>query len=57
MGFNVDSHVFKAYVSILYSKSSTYAGFHKETRVYIKKKSHFKGTSEHFQTLMSSGKF
>ena len=47
MGFNVDSHVFKAYMSIIYSKSRTYAGFLKETRVHIKK-SHFKGTSGHF---------
>ena len=52
-GCNADSHIFKAYASIIYSKSCTYAGFLKETRIYIKR-SHFKGTSEHFKTLVSS---
>ena len=33
-----------------------YTGFLKATHVYIKK-AHFKGTSGHFQTLVSSGKF
>ena len=56
MGCNAKSHVFKAYVGILYSKSRTYAGFLKETRVHIKK-SHFKGTFGHFQSLVSSEKF
>ena len=34
---NVDSCVFKACASIIYSKSRTYMGFLKETHVYIKK--------------------
>ena len=55
-GFNGEIHVFKAYVSIIYSKSHTYAGFRKETLIHIKQ-SHFKGISGHFQTLMSSRKF
>ena len=56
VGCNVESHVFKVYMSIIYSKSRTYVGFFKETHVYIKKY-HFKDTSRHFQTLVSSGKF
>ena len=56
MDFNAKIHVFKVYMSIIYSKSHTYMGFFKETRVYIKK-AHFKGTSGHFQTLVSSEKF
>ena len=56
MGCNVYSHVFKVYTSIIYSKSRTYVGFLKENRVHIKK-TYFKGTSGHFQTLVSSGKF
>ena len=40
VGFNVESLVFQAYVSIIYSKSRTYAGFLKETRIHIKK-AHF----------------
>ena len=34
---NAESHVFKAYVTIIYSNSHAYAGFLKETRVHIKK--------------------
>ena len=56
MGCNVEIHVFKAYASIIYSKSRTYAGFLKEIHIYIKKY-HFKGISENFQTLVSSKKF
>ena len=56
IGCNAESSVFKAYVSIIYRKSCTYAGFLKETRIHIKKY-HFKGTSRHFQTLVSSEKF
>ena len=37
MGCNADSHVFKAYASIIYSKLCTYVGFLKETHVHIKK--------------------
>ena len=36
MGFNVESCVFKVYVTIIYSNSCTYAGFLKESRVHIK---------------------
>ena len=36
MGFNAKSHVFKAYVTIIYSNSCTYAGFLKETHSDIK---------------------
>ena len=55
-GCNAKSHVFKVYVSIIYIKSRTYAGFLKETHAHIKS-SHSKGTFGHFQTLVSSGKF
>ena len=41
---SVESHVFKAYTSIIYSKSRTYVGFLKETRVHIKK--------YHFRVIM-----
>ena len=40
IGCNVEGHVFKAYMIIIYSKSRTYVGFLKETRVQIKK-THF----------------
>ena len=53
MGCNAESCVFKAYVSIIYSNLRTYAGFLKETHVYIKK-SHFKGIFRNFHTLVSS---
>ena len=56
MGCNVESHVFKVYVTIIYSNSHTDVGFLKETHVHINK-NHFKGTSGHFQTLVSSRKF
>ena len=56
MGCNAEIRVFKVYTSIIYSKLCTYMGFLKETRIHIKK-THFKGTSGHFQTLVSSGKF
>ena len=36
-GCNAESHVFKVYMSIIYSKSHTYAGFLKETHAHIKK--------------------
>ena len=36
MGCNAESRVFKAYASIIYSKSRTYVGFLKETHVHIK---------------------
>ena len=55
MGCNSDSHIFKVYMSIIYRKLRTYVGFLKETRLYIKK-SHFKGTFENFQTLVSFAK-
>ena len=35
-GCNADSHVFKAYATIIYRNSRTYAGFLKESRVHIK---------------------
>ena len=47
MGCNANICVFKEYSSIIYSKSRTYVGFIKETRVYIKN-AHFKGTSRNF---------
>ena len=56
MDSNAKSHVFKAYMSIIYSKSCTYVGFLKGTRIYIKK-AHFQGISRHFQTLVSSENF
>ena len=37
MGCNAKIHVFKAYVTIIYSNLRTYPGFLKETRVHIKK--------------------
>ena len=37
MGCNAKSHVFKAYMTIIYSNSHMYVGFLKETRVHIKK--------------------
>ena len=40
VGFNAESHVFKACTSIIYSKSRTYAGFLKETHIHITK-THF----------------
>ena len=55
-GCSIEICIFKVYASIIYSNSRTYAGFLKETRVYIKK-SHFKGTFAHFQNLVSFGKF
>ena len=33
MGCNAESHIFKAYVTIIYSNSCTYTGFLKETHV------------------------
>ena len=36
MGCNVESFIFKVYVSIIYSKSRTYMGFLNSTHVYIK---------------------
>ena len=36
MGFNAESHVFKAYMTIIYSNSRTYMGFLKESHVHIK---------------------
>ena len=36
MGCNVESHVFKAYVIVIYSNSRTYTGFLKESHVHIK---------------------
>ena len=38
MGCNVEIHVFKVYATIIYSKSRTYAGLLKESRVHIKKR-------------------
>ena len=35
-GFNVESHIFKVYVTIIYSNSHTYMGFSKESRIHIK---------------------
>ena len=37
VGCNAESHVFKVYVTIIYSNSRTYTGFLKETHVHIKK--------------------
>ena len=56
VGYNANSHLFKVYVSIIYSESRTYASFLKETCIYIKR-SHFKGISRNFQTLVSSRNF
>ena len=36
VGCNVESHLFKVYVTIIYSNSRMYAGFLKETHVHIK---------------------
>ena len=36
VGCNAESHVFKAYVTIIYSNSHTYTGFLKETRVHTR---------------------
>ena len=37
IGCNAESHVFKAYATIIYSNSRTYAGLLKETHIHIKK--------------------
>ena len=37
VGCNAESRVFKAYVTIIYNNSCTYAGFLEETRVHKKK--------------------
>ena len=36
VGCNVEIHVYKVYVTIIYSNLRTYAGFLKESRVHIK---------------------
>ena len=36
MGCNVEGHVFKVYVTIIYRNSRTYTGFLKESRIHIK---------------------
>ena len=55
VGCNVEIHVFKAYASIIYSESHTYAGFLRK-QVYTSKNS-FLGYFGNFQTLVSSRKF
>ena len=39
-GCSAESHVYKAYATIIYSNSCMYTGFLKETRIHIKK-THF----------------
>ena len=54
-GSSAEIHIFKAYMTIIYSNSHTYVGFLKETRVH--QKTHFQGMFGHFQTLVSSKMF
>ena len=56
VGYSVESCIFMTYATIIYSNSRMHVGFLRETRVHIKK-THFKGISRHFQTLVSSRKF